>query len=104
MRSPRSRILITVLVVGGLCVSTAAGVFLTGAPPSQLPGVALGSETILVVERIMALFAAWLLVLVVIARASAGDLPTEISSGGVRYAMGHATEQSEQACDELDER
>lgn len=63
-----------------------AGVFLIELPTGDLPGIALGSKAILVVERIAMLFAAWLLGLVVIARALEGELPIEISGRGVRYA------------------
>lgn len=53
------------------------------------------------------LFAAWLLVLVVIARALNGELPIEISGRGLRYADA-ATAQaglgdSERAFDRVDE-
>ncbi len=37
-------------------------------------------------ERIAMLFAAWLVAVVVLIRALAGDLPVEISGGGFRYA------------------
>jgi hypothetical protein len=51
-----------------------------------LPGVALGSQTLLVAERTVAFFAIWLLVLVVSAEAFGGRLPIEVSGRGVRYA------------------
>jgi hypothetical protein len=73
-------------VVGGLVASIVAGVFLIGLSGDDLPGVALGSESILVIERIAMLFVAWLLTLVVIARALTGELPIEISGRGLRYA------------------
>lgn len=95
------------LVVGGLVVSIVAGAFLIDAPKDGLPGVALGSQTILVVEQIAILFAAWLLAVVVVARALVGELPIEISGRGVRYADA-ATAQaglagSERAFDRVDE-
>jgi hypothetical protein len=62
------------------------GVFLIARPVEALPAVALQSQTVLVVERVAVLFAAWLLALVVVARALAGELPMEISGRGVKYA------------------
>ena len=44
------------------------------------------------VERAMAFFAAWLLVLIVVAQAFKGRLPTEISGRGVRYADADAAQ------------
>jgi hypothetical protein len=55
-------------VVGGLVASILAGVFLIEAPTGDLPDVALGSATLLVIERIAAFFAAWLFALVVVVR------------------------------------
>jgi len=77
---------IAVLVIGGLAASILAGVFLIPRPTVGLPGVALQSGAVLVVERISVLFAAWLLGLVVVFRAVSGELPTEVSGRGVRYA------------------
>jgi hypothetical protein len=69
-----------------LVLSVVAGVLLIGDPVGRLPGIALGSEAILVAERVAVLFAMWLVALVVVARALAGDLPIEVSGRGVRYA------------------
>lgn len=55
-------------------------------PTEDLPGIALDAKAILVVERIAVLFAAWLLVQVVVVRALLGELPIEISGRGLRYA------------------
>jgi hypothetical protein len=98
---------VAVLVVSGLVISTAAGVFLIDAPKGGLPGIALGSRAILMVEQIAILFAGWLLAVVVVARALAGELPIEISGRGVRYADA-ATAQSgwddsERAFERVDE-
>lgn len=79
--------------MGGLVASIVGAVFLIALPTDDLPGVALGSEAILVVERIAMLFTVWLLGLIVIARALAGELPIEISGRGLRYADA-ATAQS----------
>jgi hypothetical protein len=75
---------VAVLVIGGLVASIAVGVFLIGLPNGDLPGIALESAVILVIERISVLFAAWLLGLVVIVRALVGELPIEISGRGTR--------------------
>jgi hypothetical protein len=81
-------------VVAGLGISIASGVFLIARPTAgDLPGIALGSEAILIVERIAMLFATWLLVVVVLVRALAGDLPVEISGRGIRYADAMAAQE-----------
>ena len=74
------------LVVAGLVVSIAAGVFLIELPAGELPGIALESAAMLVIERIAILFATWLLAVVVVVRSLAGDLPVEVSGRGFRYA------------------
>ena len=75
------------LVAGGLVASAVLGVLF---PVSSLrlsaPSVALGSELVLAVQRVIFLFAAWLLIVVVLVRASQGLLPVEVSGRGVRYA------------------
>lgn len=80
-----------VLVIAGLCVAMLASA-LTGSGQDPLPAVALGSNHLLLVERAMAFFAAWMVCLVVIAEALRGRLPTELSSGGVRYADAEAVD------------
>jgi hypothetical protein len=49
---------------------------------------------VLVVERTVALFVAWMLALVVLAESCRGQLPLEISGRGVRYAEAAATHAS----------
>lgn len=78
-RPLRRRAAVATAVIGGLVVSIVAGVFLIELPTGDLPGIALGSEAILVVERIAMLLAVWLLGVVVIGRALKGELPIEIS-------------------------
>jgi hypothetical protein len=68
-------------LVGALTASVAAGV-----PAGSLPGVALGSEVLLLAERTVALFGAWMLITMVVIRALKDQLPVEISGRGVRYA------------------
>jgi hypothetical protein len=57
-----------------------------GRPDGPLPGVALGSVMLLLVERAIGFFAAWMAVVVVVAQALKGHLPIEVSGQGVRYA------------------
>jgi hypothetical protein len=78
---------LTVLLALALGASLVTGV------PEQLPGVALGSPVVLHAERALAIFAASLLVLVVLVRAFQGMLPTELSGRGVKYAQREATEE-----------
>jgi hypothetical protein len=82
-RQPLS--LASVLVLAGIAACAATALFVA-EPSGRLPGVALGSELILGVERALVLFATWMLVVTVVARALRGELPTEISGRGVRYA------------------
>lgn len=42
-------------------------------------------------ERVVVLFGTWLVGVVIVVRALAGDLPTEISGRGVKYAEAEAT-------------
>ena len=78
--------IISALVLAGLAACVALVLFVMDDPGDPLPGVALGSELILAVERALALFGAWMLVVVIVARAIGGELPSEISGRGVRYA------------------
>jgi steroid 5-alpha reductase family enzyme len=79
------RLVLGALVGGGLLAAVLAGLKVTD-PAWPMPGVALGSSALLVVERALAFFVAWMLVLVVLAEAWRGRLPLEISGRGVRYA------------------
>lgn len=96
--------LLPVVVIGGLATSVLLVVSM-GAPDGGLPGVALGSTLILAVERVVALFAAWMAMVIVVVRALAGDLPTEISGQGLKYAdaatAGRAAARTEAALDSL---
>lgn len=82
-------------VIGAVIASTA-----TGQPSDPLPGVALGSEPLLIVERAVAFFAAWMLLVVVVAQALKGRLPTEISGRGVRYADADASAATKKSAEE----
>lgn len=81
----RSGLAIRALVPGGLALSLLISLWIDG-PPGRLPGVALGSEALLAVERTAAFFVAWLLALMILAESCRGRLPREISGRGVRYA------------------
>jgi hypothetical protein len=72
------------LVILGLVGAVIASA-ITGPSTGPLPGVALGSELLLLVERTIAFFAAWLAIVVVVAQALQGHLPIEVSGRGVRY-------------------
>jgi hypothetical protein len=102
----RSPAAIKPTVLAGLLVSALVNVWIEAPPSDALPGVALGSQTLLVAERGLAFFTIWLLVLVVVAQALKGRLPIEISSRGVRYASGDETQDSlavtQQALSRLD--
>ena len=83
-----------VLGIGlAVLLALALGASLVTGMPEKLPGVALGSPVVLHAERVVAIFAAALLVLVVLVRAFQGMLPTELSGRGVKYAQREATEE-----------
>ena len=67
--------------------------------PHSLPSLALGSRELLWVERALALFYGFLLLLVPILKALEGELPIELSARGARYR-----DLSELAIEEFDER
>jgi hypothetical protein len=84
---------IKMLMPGGLALALLANLWID-TPPAGAPGVAFGSEAVLVVERTVVLFVAWMLVLVILAESWSGRLPLEISGRGVRYAEATATHAS----------
>jgi hypothetical protein len=67
-------------------LALAALASLVAGEPDRLPGAALGSVVVLHAERALGLFAASLLVLLVVVRAFEGELPSELSGRGVKYA------------------
>lgn len=91
--------------LGGLAIliAVAAAVLVTSltGTPSRLPDVALASPVLFHIERITALLAGCLLLLVMVTRAWKGDLPSEISTQGLKYASGQATGESAIALAEL---
>ena|GEM_PF-4116533 len=92
-RSPAQRLVATLVLVG-LVASVLLTALAIDHPQGSLPGVALGSELILAVDRALALFAAWMVVLIVVGRAIAGELPAEISGSGIRYADAESAERA----------
>jgi hypothetical protein len=93
------RVAVGVLVLAGLLASGLANIWIEAPRDGALPGVALGSQALLVAERGVAFFAIWLLVLVVVAQAFRGRLPIEVSGRGVRYADAPATENMARTTD-----
>jgi hypothetical protein len=67
-------------LIGAVVLSAVSG------HPAELPGIALGSDALLLAERTVALFAIWMLIAVVLIRAFNNQIPVEISGRGVRYA------------------
>ncbi len=87
--------LLTRHLLGSLVVAGIAGsllLSLAGGHPAVLPGAALGSTALLYIEKATACFTSYLLVLVVAARAFAGDLPSELR--GIRYAVDKGYDES----------
>ena len=89
MRLIRERALFA--VTAAVLVGSASASLL-GGTPAELPGIAMGSAAVLHVERAGALFAVGLFVVVVLARAWSGELPTEVSGRGVQYTPATTTE------------
>lgn len=81
---PRARRLYGALVLFGLLGAMVLSV--ESGRPDELPGIALGSAGLLCVEKAAGAFAAYLFVLVVVVRAFAGELPSEVR--GLKYAVG----------------
>ena len=90
--------LVAVLAVSVL-VSLLEGV------PQQLPGVALGSDVLLHIERVSAIFAIVVAVLSVLHEATGGRLPTQLTTSGLAYEAGgqaaRATEKLQRQFDDL---
>jgi hypothetical protein len=76
---PRA-IAVTAGLIAALVMTLAAG------PPPSLPDIAMSSTALFHTERAAALFAAWVFVLVILTRAWAGELPSELSGQGIKYA------------------
>jgi hypothetical protein len=70
--------------VAALALAALAVTLLEGTP-GRVPGIALGSRVLLHAERAIALFAVAIATLTVLAQASRGRLPTDLSKSGLRY-------------------
>jgi hypothetical protein len=79
----------TVGVVAAMAITTGTGA------PTGLPDIALGSVVLFHIERTIALLGGYLAILVVVARAWAGELPTEMSAQGLKYATADAKSTAE---------
>lgn len=87
---------VTVALVAAIVAAAVVG------QPDRLPGVALGSAVVLFVERVLAVFAALLFILLVFERAWAREqLPEEISGRGVKYASAETAEELRRRVEEL---
>lgn len=87
---------VLVLAVASLAAAT------VGGAPTPLPGLALGSTVVLYAERAAALFALSVACLTVLAQATGGRLPVQVSTGGLTYeATAHATEAIDEVLAQL---
>jgi hypothetical protein len=101
--SRRTTWTIRALVLGGLAVCAVASVAIKGSTDG-LPGVALGSPALLALERTLAFFVGWVLVVLIAAEAWRGRLPLEVSGRGVRYADAPTSQTAIGATDAVLER
>jgi hypothetical protein len=70
----------------------AGGASFVGGTHRPLPGTALQSVLVLHIERSVGVFAVLLIALLILYRAFKGELPSEVSSSGVKYADAGAVE------------
>lgn len=93
---------LTLLLAAAVAVSLIEGV------PERLPGVALGSEVLLHVERAAAIFAIVVALMSVLHEAGRGRLPTQLTTAGLAYeadvAAAEAAERLQGQLDELREQ
>jgi hypothetical protein len=68
-----------------LLLAAAVVVSLIEGAPRELPGVALGSDVLLHVERTAAIFAIVVAMASVLREAARGRLPTQLTTGGLAY-------------------
>ena len=89
---------LALLLVAAVAVSLIEGV------PARLPGVALGSDVLLHVERAAAIFAIVVAIASVLREAERGRLPTQLTTAGLAYeADVAAAEAAERLQGQLDE-
>jgi hypothetical protein len=98
----RLAIRLAALLFAGVVVSLIEG------SPEQLPGVALGSDVLLHVERAAAIFAILVAITSVLREAARGRLPTQLTTAGLAYeadvAAAEAAEDLQRQLDELGEQ
>jgi len=92
--SDRLALLLVLLLAAAFVVSLIEGT------PERLPGVALGSDVLLHAERAAAFFAIVVAVLSVLAQATRGRLPTQLSTAGLAYEADAAAD-SQAAMEDL---
>jgi hypothetical protein len=68
-----------------LLLAIAVGVSLLEGSPARLPGVALGADVLLHVERAGAIFAIVVGIASVLREAARGRLPTQLTTAGLAY-------------------
>jgi Na+-transporting methylmalonyl-CoA/oxaloacetate decarboxylase gamma subunit len=88
---------VAVLLVAAMLVSVIEGT------PRALPGVALGSSVLLHAERVLALVGVVIAGLSVLAQATRGRLPVELSTSGLRYEA-EAADDAAAAVDQLQDQ
>jgi hypothetical protein len=86
MDSRSAGALVTCGVVAALAVTLVAGA------PGSLPSIALDSTVLFHLERMLALLAGYLALVVVIQRAWRGQLPSALSAQGLTYVTEEATQ------------
>lgn len=72
-------LLLLLLLAGSIAASLVAGA------PTTLPAISLDSELLFHIERVLAVLACALLLLVILVEAWKGNLPAEISERGLKY-------------------
>lgn len=99
--APGRRVVVPVLVVGSFVIAATVSIAVGAERP--YPGVALGSGLLLELERAVAIWAIFLLLLVVGDQALRGRLPDEIGGRGVRYVAQEQLDQVVQGSVEVDD-
>src|SRR5215208_3851473 len=84
MSDDRKRVAIGLTVLAGIVLSVCVTAF--SGVPDPLPDIALGSKALLHFARSAAVFAVFMLALVVVYHGFRGRLPSEISGQGLVYA------------------
>jgi hypothetical protein len=95
-----SRIAVLAGITGAVVATAVAG------SPAAVPQIALGSTVLFHLERILALFGTYVAILVLAIRGWSGQLPTEVSAQGLKYAEAAAEATAgglDRAADEFDE-